>query len=59
MIAVHVLQSMDIDKVANFPFPTRPDTEAIVAAETLLTHLGALDVSASSKKGKEYHLHIL
>ena len=43
---------MDIDKVANFPFPTPPDTEAIVAAENLLTQLGALDGTPAKKKGK-------
>ncbi|CAL1545913.1 unnamed protein product [Lymnaea stagnalis] len=36
------MKSMRIDKVANFPFPTRPDAEQIKAAEGLLISLGAL-----------------
>lgn len=38
------MKAMHIDAVANFPFPTPPDRISLKRAETLLTHLGALDV---------------
>jgi ATP-dependent RNA helicase DHX37/DHR1 len=37
------LKSMNIDHVANFPFPTSPDRLALKVAEHLLVHLGALN----------------
>ncbi|XP_033947271.1 probable ATP-dependent RNA helicase DHX37 isoform X2 [Pseudochaenichthys georgianus] len=36
------MKDLNIDKVVNFPFPTSPSTEALVAAEQLLVSLGAL-----------------
>jgi ATP-dependent RNA helicase DHX37/DHR1 len=46
------MKSMHIDAVANFPFPTPPDRLTLRKAETVLTHLGALAVSAISKGGQ-------
>uniref|UniRef100_A0AAQ5XGW0 Activating signal cointegrator 1 complex subunit 3 n=1 Tax=Amphiprion ocellaris TaxID=80972 RepID=A0AAQ5XGW0_AMPOC len=37
------MKDLNIDKVVNFPFPTPPSTEALVAAEQLLVSLGALE----------------
>ncbi|KAJ9094105.1 hypothetical protein QFC19_008057 [Naganishia cerealis] len=37
------MKSMNIDAVVNFPFPTPPDRQGLKKAETLLTHLGALE----------------
>lgn len=36
------MKDLNIDKVVNFPFPTSPSGEALVAAEQLLVSLGAL-----------------
>ncbi|KAM4615931.1 putative ATP-dependent RNA helicase DHX37 [Polymixia lowei] len=36
------MKDLNIDKVVNFPFPTSPPAEALVAAEQLLVSLGAL-----------------
>ncbi|XP_044296662.1 probable ATP-dependent RNA helicase DHX37 [Varanus komodoensis] len=36
------MKALNIDKVINFPFPTPPSTDALVAAEELLIALGAL-----------------
>ncbi|KAJ7309736.1 hypothetical protein JRQ81_007799 [Phrynocephalus forsythii] len=36
------MKALNIDKVINFPFPTPPPTDALVAAEELLIALGAL-----------------
>ncbi|XP_077379011.1 putative ATP-dependent RNA helicase DHX37 isoform X2 [Festucalex cinctus] len=36
------MKDLNIEKVVNFPFPTPPSTEALVAAEQLLLSLGAL-----------------
>lgn len=36
------MKSMNIDAVANFPFPTPPDRQVLKKAETVLTRLGAL-----------------
>uniref|UniRef100_A0A3B4B223 Activating signal cointegrator 1 complex subunit 3 n=1 Tax=Periophthalmus magnuspinnatus TaxID=409849 RepID=A0A3B4B223_9GOBI len=36
------MKDLNIDKVVNFPFPTPPSTEALMAAEQLLISLGAL-----------------
>ncbi|XP_074354765.1 ATP-dependent RNA helicase DEAH13-like isoform X1 [Apium graveolens] len=40
---VLLMKSMGIDKVANFPFPTRPELTAINKAESCLKALDALD----------------
>uniref|UniRef100_A0A3Q2EBR3 RNA helicase n=1 Tax=Cyprinodon variegatus TaxID=28743 RepID=A0A3Q2EBR3_CYPVA len=37
------MKDLNIDKVVNFPFPTPPSAEALVAAEELLVSLGALE----------------
>ncbi|XP_074592147.1 ATP-dependent RNA helicase DEAH13 isoform X2 [Curcuma longa] len=39
-----LMKSLGIDKVENFPFPTRPDGEALLDAERCLRALEALDV---------------
>ncbi|XP_069817056.1 probable ATP-dependent RNA helicase DHX37 [Dendropsophus ebraccatus] len=36
------MKSLNIEKVVNFPFPTPPSTDALIAAEELLIALGAL-----------------
>uniref|UniRef100_A0A8C4E0P6 RNA helicase n=1 Tax=Dicentrarchus labrax TaxID=13489 RepID=A0A8C4E0P6_DICLA len=36
------MKDLNIDKVVNFPFPTSPSAEALVASEQLLVSLGAL-----------------
>ncbi|EIW80970.1 P-loop containing nucleoside triphosphate hydrolase protein [Coniophora puteana RWD-64-598 SS2] len=40
------MKSMNIDAVANFPFPTPPSRELLKKAETVLTRLGAFSSSA-------------
>ncbi|XP_064620973.1 probable ATP-dependent RNA helicase DHX37 [Lineus longissimus] len=45
------MKDMNIDKVVNFPFPTPPSQEALLAAERLLTNLGALEPQQKRKKG--------
>ncbi|CBQ69096.1 related to ECM16-putative DEAH-box RNA helicase [Sporisorium reilianum SRZ2] len=42
------MKAMNIDNVANFPFPTPPDRIALKKAEQVLTHLGALEAPAQS-----------
>ena len=42
------MKSMNIDAVVNFPFPTPPDRIALRKAESLLTHLGALDPTTAT-----------
>ncbi|XP_030624373.1 putative ATP-dependent RNA helicase DHX37 isoform X3 [Chanos chanos] len=37
------MKDLNIEKVVNFPFPTPPSSEALVAAEQLLISLGALE----------------
>ncbi|CAG8530050.1 13771_t:CDS:10, partial [Acaulospora colombiana] len=37
------MKSMNIDNVANFPFPTPPDRDQLRKAEMMLKHMGALD----------------
>uniref|UniRef100_A0A8C9YLN9 Activating signal cointegrator 1 complex subunit 3 n=1 Tax=Sander lucioperca TaxID=283035 RepID=A0A8C9YLN9_SANLU len=48
------MKDLNIDKVVNFPFPTSPSAEALVAAEQLLVSLGALKEPplTSMKKGQ-------
>ncbi|THH27990.1 hypothetical protein EUX98_g6197 [Antrodiella citrinella] len=45
------MKSMHIDSVINFPFPTPPDRIHLRRAETVLTHLGALNVFAGKNLG--------
>uniref|UniRef100_A0A6Q2YHG6 RNA helicase n=1 Tax=Esox lucius TaxID=8010 RepID=A0A6Q2YHG6_ESOLU len=47
------MKDLNIDKVVNFPFPTPPSTEALVAAEQLLVSLGALEEPPRSGQVKE------
>lgn len=42
------MKSMNIDAVANFPFPTPPDRQGLKKAEMLLTHLSALQAPTST-----------
>jgi ATP-dependent RNA helicase DHX37/DHR1 len=39
------MKAMGIHQVKHFPFPTVPNRDSLDAAETLLKHLGALDVN--------------
>ncbi|GAA5824872.1 hypothetical protein JCM3770_002186 [Rhodotorula araucariae] len=49
---VLTMKGMNIDSVANFPFPTPPDRDALRRAEKTLVNLGALEASdAMSKVG--------
>ncbi|XP_037114006.1 probable ATP-dependent RNA helicase DHX37 [Syngnathus acus] len=47
------MKDLNIEKVVNFPFPTPPSTEALVAAEQLLVSLGALKEPPSLRSMKE------
>ncbi|XP_077457167.1 putative ATP-dependent RNA helicase DHX37 [Stigmatopora argus] len=47
------MKDLNIEKVINFPFPTPPPTEALVAAEQLLTSLGALKEPPQVGRAKE------
>jgi ATP-dependent RNA helicase DHX37/DHR1 len=49
------MKSMNIDAVVNFPFPTPPDRIGLKKAESLLTHLGALEstIGTTMINGKE------
>ncbi|XP_004690689.1 PREDICTED: probable ATP-dependent RNA helicase DHX37 [Condylura cristata] len=38
------MKALNIEKVINFPFPTSPSVEALIAAEELLVALGALQM---------------
>lgn len=42
------MKSMNIDAVVNFPFPTAPDRIGLRKAESLLTHLGALEAMTAT-----------
>ncbi|XP_060104989.1 probable ATP-dependent RNA helicase DHX37 [Heteronotia binoei] len=47
------MKALNIEKVVNFPFPTPPPTDALVAAEELLIALGALqEPPKSGRPGK-------
>ncbi|XP_054166972.1 probable ATP-dependent RNA helicase DHX37 [Oppia nitens] len=54
------MKSMNIENVVNFPFPSQPSTEAMIAAEKRLIVMGALKdvsnllLSSSDKKPKNY-----
>lgn len=58
------MKAMNIDNVANFPFPTPPDRVALQKAEQVLTHLGALQapevasVSMGKNKRKLNHAQV-
>lgn len=58
------MKAMNIDNVANFPFPTPPDRVALKKAEQVLTHLGALQapevasVSLGKNKRKLNHAQV-
>ena len=43
------LKMLNIDRLANFPFPTCPDLAAIEVAEELLVQLNALDARSPTK----------
>ncbi|CAF5014262.1 unnamed protein product, partial [Rotaria magnacalcarata] len=43
------LKTLNIDRLANFPFPTSPDLKAINVAEQLLIQLNALDSKSPTK----------
>ncbi|XP_043924460.1 probable ATP-dependent RNA helicase DHX37 [Protopterus annectens] len=47
------MKSLNIEKVVNFPFPTPPPTEALIAAEELLISLGALEKPPKQGRLKE------
>ncbi|XP_038558509.1 probable ATP-dependent RNA helicase DHX37 [Micropterus salmoides] len=47
------MKDLNIDKVVNFPFPTSPSAEALVAAEQLLVSLGALQEPPRTGRVKE------
>ncbi|CAF0780040.1 unnamed protein product [Adineta steineri] len=44
------LKTLNIDRLANFPFPTPPDLKAIHVAEQILIQLNALDSKTPTKK---------
>lgn len=47
------MKDLNIEKVVNFPFPTPPSTEALIAAEELLVSLGALEEPPRSGRMKD------
>ncbi|XP_029686000.1 probable ATP-dependent RNA helicase DHX37 isoform X2 [Takifugu rubripes] len=47
------MKDLNIDKVVNFPFPTAPSAETLVAAEQLLISLGALKEPPHTGRVKE------
>ncbi|XP_034954126.1 probable ATP-dependent RNA helicase DHX37 [Zootoca vivipara] len=47
------MKALNIEKVVNFPFPTPPPLEALVAAEELLIALGALQEPSKSGRLKK------
>ncbi|SHO77234.1 Similar to S.cerevisiae protein ECM16 (Essential DEAH-box ATP-dependent RNA helicase specific to U3 snoRNP) [Malassezia sympodialis ATCC 42132] len=50
------MKSMNIDNVANFPFPTPPDRSALQQAERMLVHIGALE-NKEAFVGTKRHIH--
>uniref|UniRef100_A0A3B3VT34 Activating signal cointegrator 1 complex subunit 3 n=1 Tax=Poecilia latipinna TaxID=48699 RepID=A0A3B3VT34_9TELE len=46
------MKDLNIEKVVNFPFPTPPSTEALIAAEDLLVSLGALEEIKDFQRAK-------
>ncbi|UZJ56817.1 hypothetical protein CBS101457_006137 [Exobasidium rhododendri] len=53
---VLMMKSMNIDNVANFPFPTAPNREALRRAERLLLRLGALEVDVAKVPKGNYKI---
>lgn len=47
------MKALNIEKVINFPFPTPPSLEALVAAEELLIALGALQAPPKTQRVKQ------
>ncbi|XP_027432602.1 probable ATP-dependent RNA helicase DHX37 isoform X3 [Zalophus californianus] len=47
------MKALNIEKVINFPFPTPPSVEALIAAEELLVALGALEAPQKTKSMKQ------
>ncbi|XP_037367217.1 probable ATP-dependent RNA helicase DHX37 isoform X1 [Talpa occidentalis] len=47
------MKALNIEKVINFPFPTPPSVEALIAAEELLVALGALQMPPRPDRVKQ------
>uniref|UniRef100_A0A8C6R3U9 DEAH-box helicase 37 n=1 Tax=Nannospalax galili TaxID=1026970 RepID=A0A8C6R3U9_NANGA len=47
------MKALNIEKVINFPFPTPPSMEALIAAEDLLIALGALQAPPKEERMKQ------
>ncbi|KAM5238994.1 putative ATP-dependent RNA helicase DHX37 [Ctenodactylus gundi] len=47
------MKALNIEKVINFPFPTPPSMESLVAAEELLIALGALQAPPKTERMKQ------
>uniref|UniRef100_A0A7N5JUP7 DEAH-box helicase 37 n=1 Tax=Ailuropoda melanoleuca TaxID=9646 RepID=A0A7N5JUP7_AILME len=47
------MKALNIEKVINFPFPTPPSMEALIAAEELLVALGALQAPQKTESMKQ------
>ncbi|XP_045390981.1 probable ATP-dependent RNA helicase DHX37 isoform X3 [Lemur catta] len=47
------MKALNIEKVINFPFPTPPSVEALIAAEDLLIALGALQAPQKTERVKQ------
>ncbi|OWK15311.1 DHX37 [Cervus elaphus hippelaphus] len=47
------MKALNIEKVINFPFPTPPSVEALIAAEELLIALGALQAPPKTERVKQ------
>ncbi|XP_017506592.1 probable ATP-dependent RNA helicase DHX37 isoform X2 [Manis javanica] len=47
------MKALNIEKVFNFPFPTPPSLEALIAAEELLVALGALQAPQKAERVKQ------
>ncbi|MBZ3878785.1 putative ATP-dependent RNA helicase DHX37 [Sciurus carolinensis] len=47
------MKALNVEKVINFPFPTPPSTEALLAAEELLIALGALQAPRQARRMKQ------
>ncbi|KAK7802339.1 hypothetical protein U0070_025291 [Myodes glareolus] len=50
------MKALNIEKVINFPFPTPPSVEALVAAEELLIALGALQAPRKDERMKKLQM---
>ncbi|XP_075852553.1 putative ATP-dependent RNA helicase DHX37 isoform X1 [Microcebus murinus] len=47
------MKALNIEKVINFPFPTPPSVDALIAAEELLIALGALQAPQKTERVKQ------